>query len=404
MHLKRKIWTSVGAFVVVGAGLVYIPAITQTSAQSQLLPQADPLTAVEVAPSTLLFAQGGEGSEMIPNTDEMEDVATGQAIVTHFVDQVIIPTYEQLTQKASTMADAVIAFADQPTEKTLQTARQSWISARDPWEQSEAFAFGPAASLGYDADLDDWPVNETDVIAVLNSDQPLTRATIAELQTTQKGYHTIEFLLFGLNNNKTLSEFTERELEYLRALAIHFEDTASALLASWVEGVEGNPPYRQVLVTAGEVDNPAYLTVRSSVVELVAGMIALLDEVANEKLGDPLSTQETFGFESRFSQTSLDDFRNNLLSVQSVYMAKLPDETGSGDTSLSRYIASQNPELDQQFQQKLQAAIAAIEAVPAPIEATLSDSEAFAQLSQAQIAVLDLLKTVEDEILPMVQS
>jgi hypothetical protein len=109
------------------------------------------------------------------------------------------------------------------------------------------------------------------------------------------------------------------------------------------------------------------------------------------------------GFESRFSQTTLTDFRNNLLSAQYGYTGAL-SEGQSGGQSLSALIAENDPELDAKVKQQMEAAIAAIDAVPAPIETQLSNSEAFGALSNAQITILTLMRTMEEEVLPIVQS
>jgi uncharacterized iron-regulated protein len=135
-----------------------------------------------------------------------------------------------------------------PNAQTLQAARQAWSVARITWEESEAFAFGPAAYLGLDADLDEWPLNEVEVLEVLNSGDPLTPETVAELESGQKGFHAVAFLLFGVDNNKSLQDFTERDREYLAALGPVLADTAAKLLKSWTEGVQG----QQWLLTHGE--------------------------------------------------------------------------------------------------------------------------------------------------------
>jgi uncharacterized iron-regulated protein len=323
------------------------------------------------------------------------------AVVSNFADGVVIPTYQQLVAKADELVAVVATFASNPSDENLQAARETWLNTRTPWEQSEAFAFGPASSLGYDGDLDDWPVNETDVKAVLNGNNPLTQEYIDTLQTTQKGFHTIELLLFGTNNDKTASDFTARELELLQGLTAAFQQSANDLTASWSEGIEGNLAYREVLATAGNPNNPAYPTVNAAVEEIVQGIIGCLDEVANEKIGEPLTTKDAAGFESRFSHNSLNDFKNNLISVENAYLGRVSETSQTGE-SLSDLIAAAEPQLDARVKQQLQTAIAAVNEIPNPVETNLTDAEATAKMTTAQNAIATLFETMETQVLPVI--
>ena len=300
------------------------------------------------------------------------------------------------------MKGAIERFVANPTSQNLKAARVAWLAARTPWEQSEAFAFGPAESLGYDGDLDDWPVNETDVTAILKSSDRLTPEYVVNLQTTEKGFHTIEFLLFGLNNDKTVSDFSRREFELLKVLSSAFEATARDLVTSWVDGIDGRPAYREVFVTAGAGDNPAYLTQKAALEEIVQGMMGCLDEVANEKIGVPLTDKSTDDLESRFSHSSLSDFKNNLQSVANAYLGGLPD-TRRGH-SIRDFIARADANLDRQIQAEMNAAIAAVAAIPDPIEPRITDADALEKLATAREVLLQLFSTMEEKVLPLVRS
>lgn len=336
-----------------------------------------------------------------PINAQSNDLAV--AVVNDFADQVIIPTYQLLETEATKLTQAVDTFVTNPNEDTLKAAQEAWLATRNPWEQSEAFAFGPAESLGYDGDLDDWPVNETDVTAIINSQDALTPEYIKGLQTTHKGFHTIELLLFGQDNNKTAADFSPRELELLKNLTLAFQQTATNLTTSWTKGVNNNPPYREVFTTAGDSSNPAYPTVNAALEEIVQGMIGCLDEVANEKIGEPLKTQENIGFESRFSHSSARDFQNNLKSMQNAYLGTVPAANTSGQ-SISDLVAKADPELDRQVQAQLETAIQAVSAIPDAIETQVTDPEASSKMQSAQTAILKLFTTIEQQVLPIVQS
>ncbi|WP_330205182.1 imelysin family protein [Cyanobacterium sp. DS4] len=326
-------------------------------------------------------------------------------IIKDFTNYVILPTYEQLAVKAEQLSQTIDNFVANPNLDTLKNAQNTWIETRIPWEQGESFAFGPADSLGYDGDLDDWPVNEVDVQGVISNKQKLTLNDINNLQTTQKGFHTIELLLFGTNKNKQVQDFTPQELAYLQLLAQAFENTSQELLNSWSKGVQGYPPYKDILSTAGNLDNPAYPTIQAAFEEIAQGIIGCLDEVGNDKIGIPLEAQTTDELESRFSHTSLNDFKNNLISVKNAYLGTLSDNSHSESVqSLSLWVASQNPSLDKRVKSEIENAIASLDAIPAPIETNINNPKVLKQMEEAKKSVLQLFQTMEKDVLPLIQN
>jgi len=336
-------------------------------------------------------------------TESVEPIDEAQVqIVSDFAAQVVIPTYKELVSRSTVLKSTVETFVGDANGETLKAAQDAWVTARSPWEQSEAFAFGPADALGYDGALDDWPVNETDVEAILASEDELTVEYIQDRETTEQGFHTIELLLFGLDAQKTAADFTERELAYLSAATGAFDQAANDLLISWTEGIDGNPAYQEVLATAGNEDNPAYISTQAGIQEIVEGMIGCLEEVGEEKIGAPLESKENLDFESRFSQTSLSDFKNNIISARNAYVGEVPDVGTSGE-SLSAYVATLDAEVDEKVKSDLDAALAAVEAIPGPIEQTITDSDAEAKIKTAMAAVLTAYETVEYTLLPLVQ-
>ena len=306
-----------------------------------------------------------------------------------------------MTDLTGSLADAIATFTTNPTEANLEAAQAVWLSARNPWEQSEAFAFGPAAFLGLDAELDDWPVNEADVIAVLESGDPLTPTYVDGLLTSQKGFHAIGYLLFGTDDDKLLSDFTTRDLEYLAAVAPVFDQTANDLLASWTEGIQGYPPFRSEFVNAG-AGSEIYPTVQTAAEEITQGIIGILDELGNIKIGEAVAAQNPFLLESRFSQSSLADFKDNLISARNAYLGDYA-ATGTEGEGLTDFIAAVDPELDAQIRARLDVAMADIEAIPGPLEKTLCDRAAQPEIAAAQESVLELFDLFQQRVLPLVQ-
>lgn len=133
-----------------------------------------------------------------------------QAIVEQYVDGVVMPTYELLAARAEVLNQAVRAMAQTPSDATFSAAAEAWLSAREPWEESEAFLFGPVDALGLDPNMDSWPLDQT---AIANhiaggdlSDLNITddEGLISEASQNVRGFHTLEFLLFKDGKPRTV--------------------------------------------------------------------------------------------------------------------------------------------------------------------------------------------------------
>ncbi|MBE9077355.1 peptidase M75 [Romeria aff. gracilis LEGE 07310] len=352
------------------------------------------------SPAVQTEAAGGEGGEGGTVDLAWSGEFADREVIAGFTNRVVVPKYEQFEAAAQELATSLDQFANAPSEASLTAAREAWLEARSVWERTESFAFGPAGSLGYDAALDTWPVNETDIQQVLASDEPLTAEQVAQLPDSQKGMHTIEYLLFGLENDKSLDQFSDRDRAYLQALGQDLSRVSSALLESWQVGINGQPPYREVIAQAGE-NNTVYPTLPAGAQEMVTGLIESLNEVAAEKIGVPLEEQDPVNLESRFSHNTLADLKNNVIGARAVYYGQAGAETAAAD-SLSRYVAQRDAAADEQIQAEFEAAIAALEAVPAPLEESVTDPDAAPALQQAQDAVLALQETLETQLVPLI--
>ncbi len=140
---------------------------------------------------------------------------------------------------ARTLQEAVEALVAAPSAKTMDAARQAWLAARVPYQQSEAYRFGNAIVDEWEGRVNAWPLDEglidyvgpaygtdsdenplytANVIAngkvihggeTVNAD-PITPETLRSLQeiggieaNVSIGYHAIEFLLWGQDLNGT---------------------------------------------------------------------------------------------------------------------------------------------------------------------------------------------------------
>lgn len=126
-----------------------------------------------------------------------------QGIVDTFVDDVVLPTYLTLKDRNDVLYQKVAEFKKNPSDANFANACNAWLEAREPWEKSEAFLFGPVDALGLDPNMDSWPLDQDNIVQILNSgnydnldwSDGDDDDTIEAVQSV-RGFHTLEFLLF----------------------------------------------------------------------------------------------------------------------------------------------------------------------------------------------------------------
>lgn len=307
---------------------------------------------------------------------------------------VIVGTYTDLKEKGLALQVATARLEANPTADNLAAAKAAWVAARSPWEQSEGFLFGPVDEEGLDPSLDSWPVNVADLNNVLASSYELTASFLAAQEGTLKGFHTIEFLLWGATGTKTVDQFTAREFKYLAAAAEAITNDVSALAGLWL-ATDGN--YVSNLLTAGQ--NHVFPSQKSAVEQIVDALVVIADEVANGKINEPFAAQDLTLEESRFSANSKADFADNMRSIQNIYLGKYGSKgTGEGITTI---VGEADPTMDAKVRAAIAAAITSIEGIPGTFsEAIFQNPD---DIKAAQQAVRNLQTVLEGEVLPLIR-
>ena len=321
--------------------------------------------------------------------------------LTNIANNVIVKTYSDLAGKAVDLLLEANDFKSNITASNLDNAKQAWRSARDPWEQSEGFLIGPVDTEGVDPAIDSWPVNTNDMDALLADTEnfPTITEAIVDQQTNEaKGFHLIEYLLWGIDGNKQVGDFTTRELEYLVAACENLKSKTAFLDNAWASS-GGN--YVANFLNAGT--SGIYVSQKAALEDLVSGLIVIADEVGNGKIEVPLNGEDGGGVdptqeESRFSHNSKIDFANNVRSISNIYNGKfLIDGKGIADI-----VASENATLDSRFQAEIVAAIQAVEGIPGTFSDAIINNRAAVENAQTKIRTVQ--ETLESSIKPLISN
>ncbi|MEC5142691.1 imelysin family protein [Chitinophaga sp. 212800010-3] len=300
------------------------------------------------------------------NTTDFNTLKTG--FITDFTGKTAIPGYNDLAQRASAFNDKVTILKGAPTETNLATAKQAWRDMRATWEQCEGFLFGPVEDDNLDPSMDTWPVDKGELDAVINSSNALEVSDIQKLPYSLRGYHPIEYILWGADGSRKAAGINAREMKYISSLTTDLKQICDQLANSWIAS-GGN--YSNKLLTAGNSGNTLYPKRQDVFIAVVSGMAGICEEVGNNKMKQPFDQKDGTKVESPFSGNSVTDFRNNIAGAYAVYTGTF---LGSQSTGLSQVVAARNAALNKTIQEKFQAAIASFDAITLPYEKAILDN------------------------------
>ncbi len=314
--------------------------------------------------------------------------------LTNIGNNVIVETYKELASKASTLFDLVTDLKNNQSTSNLDNAKNGWRNTRSPWEKSEGFLFGPVDTDGIDPAIDSWPVNVQDLNNVLSSTNALTESYINGLIGELKGFHTIEFLLWGASGNKQIADFTPREFDYLLATAENLKNKTADLSNSWISSGDN---FVVNLSEAGST-NSIYVSQKSALEELIEGMIAIADEVGNGKINNPFSQNDLALEESQFSHNSKNDFANNIRSISNIYNGKF-NISGKGVYDV---IKAKNESLADQFNTQVNEAITAIDNIPGTFSSAVTAQDQAVANAINKLSIIQ--QTLESQIKPIISN
>lgn len=320
-----------------------------------------------------------------PTTDQAQ---LEKDIINDFANFVVIPHYLAIQQEANNLKMIVANFAANPSDSNLSLARNAWKSVRAPWEKCEAFLFGPVEDFNYDPEIDSWPLSIGEMDSLLASTNALLPADIEALPTSLKGFHAIEYILFGISGNEPASQVTGRRLLYLQSLCDNLYSISTNLVSSWTTG-----NFATEWTTAGQ-GSSRFTTRKEALITLATALTGICEEVAGGKMEDPFIAQDSTLEESQFSNNTTTDFRNNIVGVSNAYFGKYTSD-GHG---LDELVGLRNNSLNQKIQSKINAASASLSLLNVNYGSAILTQHA--QILDAQARIEDLAETIENELIP----
>ncbi len=347
-----------------------------------------------------------------------------QSLTATYLNNVVYPTYTNLAKEADKLLDKITALkANLKANKAVEQSEidaicASYKAARAFWEESEAFLYGAASDFEIDPHIDSWPLD----VAVLAKDlaqdskiaalDNINNVDVARKNLTKAnlGFHGIEFIFFrdGKNrskdffNNDATESFEDyfkdknvtakEEVIYATAVAVDLRDKCYQLIVSWqgdkapaayVKRIaecakalgdfqtttKAGVSYGEDLLLAGTPKSKFNVWKKVAENTLVGGCSNICAEVADQKMGQAYRSATHTGteedspeyIESPYSYNSYTDFYGNIQSIQNSLYGNY-NQTKYEANSLMAYLTKYNPTMATSLQQKLLAALLALEA------------------------------------------
>lgn len=318
-----------------------------------------------IATSTLLFSchKNNDNGNNISNVTETQ-------VITDFVQKIALPQYQNLQEKATALNNAVQALNANTTDANLHAAQQAWRDTRTGWETCEGFLLGPVEDNNYDPNMDTWPVDylQLDSILATTAIGNYNTTFVSQLNQNLRGFHPLEFILWGQTGNATADSITADQKAFMVALSQDILNTVDSLNNSWAT-TGGN--FQQVMLSAGP-GNTRYPTKQSVILAIVNSMSDICNEVGVQntdgKIFAPFSAHDSTQTESPFSHNSLIDFRNNIMGAQNVYLCTWNGVQGG---SISAFVSARNVSLDNTIKADFTAAISALNNINGTFETAI---------------------------------
>lgn len=336
--------------------------------------------------------------DSLPETGPSEKEAMLEAACTQFVENPVIATYTELADQTELLVEKLKALKAEKTDANVKAACKVFKQARKQWELSEAFLFGAAGDFGIDPHIDSWPLNLSGLLDELKNDAHIRsmEAPDADVWAYSKlgqellGFHGIEYILFKEGAERPVAEIQDRELTYAVAVAGDLRNNCYRLQAAWA-GEEGTSADRWAKITdemewpvtltgsdqsygenmrnAGKAGS-TYTSWTAAAQAIIEGCKTIADEVGTQKIGKPHTGEDVNYIESPYSYNSIEDFADNIISIENVYLGGTENNRGA---SIHDYIAKVNPALDQQVTDAISQAIRKIQAMKFPFVKNYTD-------------------------------
>jgi len=339
------------------------------------------------------------------------DAPTPEAVLKTYSD-IALAGYEDALAKAKALDEATDKLIADPSEETMQAAREAWKDSRPSYQETEAFRFGNAIVDDWEGRVNAWPLDEglidyvdgsygsesdqnnlytanviaNESITVGGDTVDVSTITPELLQdklqeaggieaNVATGYHAIEFLLWGQDLNGTdvgagdrpYTDYAsgedctngncDRRGEYLDAATDLLVTDLEEMVANWEE----DGAARKALL-----DDP-----KAGLSAILTGMGSLsYGELAGERMKLGLLLHDPEEEHDCFSDNTHISHLHDAIGIRNVYTGTYERIDGSvvEGPAIADLVAAEAPDVDEELKADLNASVEELQAVADAVE------------------------------------
>lgn len=198
--------------------------------------------------TVVLWSCGGNGNDPSPEDNGKDR----QIILTHWVDNIIIPAYTKFKVKFDAMKVKSDAFASAPNSTTLTEFRSAWVEAYLEWQKVEVFEFGPADQVTLRNFFNIYPTDVAGIAANINNPQANLDVPASY---ARQGFPALDYLINGVGDDDAsiVAYYTAdiegpKRLAYVNVLLARMNSLINNVISEW------NGTYRDTFISKTGLD------------------------------------------------------------------------------------------------------------------------------------------------------
>ena len=233
----------------------------------------------------VVLSSCGGSDEPSPVDDDSKD---REAILVHWADNIIKPSYANFNSKLEMMVSKADDFTDSPTNTSLLEFRSAWLSAYTEWQKVEMFEFGPADKYTLRNFFNIYPADVSGITANIND--PAVNLDLPASYARQ-GFPALDYLINGTgSDDAAILAYYTTDADAAKRLA--YVDKVVSRMATLLSNVvtEWNGAYRDTFVASTGLD------IGSSMGAVVNAYVLYYERyIRSGKIGIPAGIIGTYG-------------------------------------------------------------------------------------------------------------